>query len=100
MLPGLIPVKKQWRPGSLCYDAGIPMDNPIDRVIVTLNSLHVGDVDRILARLEEAEATLRQLAEEELVEKIGEARGAIQKGDVPLFRKRLQHVVSRLGHLR
>jgi len=31
---------------------------------------------------------------------LSEAEDALGRGDAPLFRKRVQHVVSRLGHLR
>jgi hypothetical protein len=76
------------------------VDERIDRAIVTLNSLKLGDVDRILLRLEQVTEVLRELSQEELVQSIQEAREAIRRADLPLFRKRVQHVVSRLGHLR
>lgn len=81
-------------------DARRDMENSIDRLITTLNSLHVGDLDRITARLEEASRELSAIEQPDLVEKVEEARQAIRRGDVPLFRKRLQMVVSRLGHRR
>jgi hypothetical protein len=76
------------------------VDKPVDWVIVTLNSLQIGDVDRILERLDEVGQALAEMAQDELVRSLQEARTAIRSGDVPLFRKRVQHVVSRLGHLR
>ena len=76
------------------------MDDRIDRAIVTLNSLQMGDVDRILLRLEQVTEVLTDLSQEALVQSIQEAREAIRQADLPLFRKRVQHVVSRLGHLR
>jgi hypothetical protein len=76
------------------------MDNAIDRVISTLNSLQIGDLDRIAVRLDEASRLLGEIEQPDLVEKVDEAREAIRRGDVPLFRKRLQLVVSRLGHRR
>lgn len=76
------------------------MDDRIDRAIVTLNSLQMGDVERILLRLEQVSEVLRELSQEALVQSIEEAREAIRQADLPLFRKRVQHVVSRLGHLR
>jgi cobalamin biosynthesis protein CobD/CbiB len=76
------------------------VDERIDRAIVTLNSLQMGDVDRILVRLEQVSELLRDLSQEALVQSIQEAHEAIRQADLPLFRKRVQHVVSRLGHLR
>jgi hypothetical protein len=97
--------RRLWYDGFLAASSLPPprsdaMDNAVDRVIVTLNSLQVGAVDRILIRLDEAQSALQDLAEEELVATLAEARVAIRSGDVPLFRKRVQHVVSRLGHRR
>ncbi|MFQ5669558.1 MAG: hypothetical protein ACE5HD_03435 [Acidobacteriota bacterium] len=76
------------------------MERDVDRVISNLNSIHLGDLDRIAGRLEEARRTLEQLDAQDLVASIQEAQRAIRQGDVPLFRRRVQHVVSRLGHLR
>jgi hypothetical protein len=76
------------------------MDTPIDRVISALNSIRVGDLDRIDALLGDVRGTLLGLDEPELIERVDEARQAIARGDVPLFRKRIQLIVSRLGHRR
>lgn len=76
------------------------MDTPIDRVISALNSIRVGDLDRIHVLLAEVRASLVDLGEAELIERVDEARAAITRGEVPLFRKRIQLVVSRLGHRR
>ena len=78
----------------------MPMDTPIDRVISALNSIRVGDLDRIDALLGEVRDTLLALGELEMIERVDEARQAIARGDVPLFRKRVQLIVSRLGHRR
>jgi hypothetical protein len=102
----------EWDHHGLCYDArpsprvnsprrtGFQMKETISRAISTLNSLGVGDLDRIHLRLGEVESDLAGLGAQELVEMLTDARGALDGGDVPLFRRRVQHVVSRLGHLR
>jgi hypothetical protein len=76
------------------------MKQTISRAISTLNSLGVGDLDRIRRRLDEVESDLSSLGEQGLVEMLADARSALDKIDIPLFRRRVQHVVSRLGHLR
>jgi DNA integrity scanning protein DisA with diadenylate cyclase activity len=76
------------------------MKKTISRAISTLNSLGVGDLDRIRKRLDEVMADLGTLEAEELITMLTDARTALDRGDVPLFRRRVQHAVSRLGHLR
>ncbi len=76
------------------------MGEAIDRIISTLNSIHLGELDRIVRRLDEVRDVLQDLEKPELEDYVNKARAAIQGGDLPLFRKRIQHVVSRLGHLR
>jgi hypothetical protein len=76
------------------------MSEHIRRAISTLNSLAMGDLERIRQRLQEVGASLTADGEEELAGILSEAEDALGRGDTPLFRKRVQHVVSRLGHLR
>ena len=76
------------------------MKQTISRAISTLNSLGVGDLDRIRQRLDEVESDLSSLGEQDLVGMLADARSALDNVDIPLFRRRVQHVVSRLGHLR
>ncbi|MFQ5719091.1 MAG: hypothetical protein ACE5IK_06045 [Acidobacteriota bacterium] len=80
--------------------ASLLMSDTIDQAISTLNSLAIGQVDVLLRRLQEARALIKDDGAPELLEALDEAREAISAGDLPLFRKRVQHVVSRLGHLR
>lgn len=72
----------------------------VDTLIAELNSLEIGQVDQLVAKLESGASTLQKLGHTELSEKLGEARGCLGRGDVPGFRKAVAHVVSRLGHLR
>ncbi len=60
----------------------------------------MGDLERIRQHLQEVGASLAAGGEAELAEMLSEAENALGRGDAPLFRKRVQHVVSRLGHLR
>lgn len=76
------------------------MSGSLDRLISTLNSIHIGELDRILSRLEGVRTGLREIHRPELEDCLDQAQRAIQHGDLGLFRKRIQHLVSRLGHLR
>ena len=70
------------------------------QIIAVLNSLTLGDLDAVRAKLEEASSACATLGHEELGGIIGEAREALARGDVKLFRKRVETAVARLGHLR
>ena len=76
------------------------MSSAIDKAIGTLNSIRVGELGRILVRLGEIRGTLETIGDPDLLDALEQAREAISTGDLPIFRKRVQHVVSRLGHLR
>ncbi|TDI35483.1 MAG: hypothetical protein E2P03_00710 [Acidobacteria bacterium] len=76
------------------------MKERITHAISILNSLAMGDLERIRQHLQEVGASLAAGGEAELAEMLSEAENALGRGDAPLFRKRVQHVVSRLGHLR
>lgn len=73
--------------------------NP-SQIISLLNSLGVGDVDKIVVKLEEAERACRELEQEELAARLAHAREALGRLDVKSYRKDVEAVVSKLGHLR
>lgn len=70
------------------------------QLIAFLNSLQLGDLDSLRARLVEAEGACEGLSRPELAERLAEARGALDSGDLKTFRRRVETVVSKLGHLR
>ncbi len=74
--------------------------NSVDSLIATLNTIEVGEMDKLRARLLEVRVELdrRQLAE--LVEKLDESLAALSRGDLKNFRRLKESIVSRLGHLR
>ncbi len=72
----------------------------VSRVLASLNSIHVGDMDAIRARLDEARSACLDLEQPELADKLREARQALDTADLRTFRKRVETVVARLGHLR
>lgn len=75
-------------------------EGPIRRIIAELNSLTIGDLDLLKEKLDRASRELLALGQEELSRKVTEARECLQKGDVPAYRKGVQNVVSKLGHVK
>lgn len=70
------------------------------QIIAQLNALQVGDAESIEQRLEEARQACMQLELGELAQKLDEARAALLQADLKTYRKRLETVVARLGHLK
>jgi hypothetical protein len=70
------------------------------QLIAFLNAMTCGDLDSIATKLEEARAACVGLGESGLSDKLVEAKGALVVGDLKTFRKRVQTVVSDLGHVR
>ena len=70
------------------------------QIIALLNSLSLGDLDAIRAKLEEASSACGALGREELAAVLVEARAALSTGDLKTYRKRVETAVARLGHLR
>ena len=70
------------------------------QIIALLNSLSLGDLDAIRAKLDEASRACDALGREELAAVLVEARGALSTGDLKTYRKRVETAVARLGHLR
>ena len=70
------------------------------QLIAFLNALGVGDLVSIGAKLEEARASCLNLQQSELADKLAEAGAALRAGDLKAYRRNLETVVSRLGHLK
>jgi hypothetical protein len=70
------------------------------QLIAHLNSMSVGALDGLALKLEQARQACLELEQTELAEKLVEAGRALEMADVKTFRKRLETVVARLGHLR
>jgi len=70
------------------------------QLIAFLNAMSFGDIVLLSAKLEEARVACLALAQADLVLRLEEARSALGKGDVRTFRKKIETVVSKLGHLR
>ncbi len=70
------------------------------QLIAHLNSMSVGALDGLAHKLEQARRACVELEQTELAEKLVEAGRALETADLKTFRKRLETVVARLGHLR
>jgi hypothetical protein len=70
------------------------------QLIAMLNALSVGEVGSLKGKLEEARLVCRELGYHELADKLGEAQAALRQADLKTYRKRVETVVARLGHLR
>ncbi len=70
------------------------------QLIAFLNALNVGELDLVAAKLDEARASCQELGQADLAEKLDEARAALRHADLRTYRKRVETVVARLGHLR
>jgi len=70
------------------------------QLIAFLNSMTCGDLDSIFTKLDEARSACDELGESGLSDKLSEARTALLGGDLKTYRKRVQTVVSGLGHVR
>ena len=69
-------------------------------LIAFLNAVRVGELDGIRGKLLRAREACVQLEQGALAEKLEEAEQALARADMKTYRKRLEAVVSRLGHLR
>ena len=69
-------------------------------VIVSLNTLRIGDLDGIRGRIRDAEQQVRSSGHVELGDKLGEAAAALEQGRFSEYRRLISLVVSRLGHLK
>ena len=70
------------------------------QLVVFLNAIAVGDLEAIRAKLIVARDACRDLDQTELVTKLDEAIEGLGQGDLKLYRKRVEAVVSKLGHLK
>jgi hypothetical protein len=70
------------------------------QLLAYLNAMVLGDLDSIHDKLGEARRACVALDQEALADKLLEAEQALARADLKTFRKRMETVVARLGHLR
>jgi len=69
-------------------------------LIEVLNNLTTGELSRLNARFAEVRAEAERLGLVEVAAILDEARAALDAGDLKVFRRKIHHAVSRLGHVR
>jgi hypothetical protein len=70
------------------------------KIIATLNALNVGEMDLIRAKLDQARQACLDLEQQDLAARLTEASSALLKADLKTYRKRVESVISQLGHLK
>lgn len=72
----------------------------VKSLIEGLNSLNVGEVSTLSSRVKQYRDEAQDSGLNEVTEILDEALASLQAMDVKTFRKKIQHSVSRLGHVR
>ena len=70
------------------------------QLIAFLNAINVGELDGIRAKLAQAREACIDLDQDDLAGKLLEAEDALFEADMRTYRKRIETVIARLGHLR
>jgi hypothetical protein len=70
------------------------------QLIAYLHSINIGDLDGIRTKLDAARHACQDLGQDELAGILSEAEQALGRADMKTYRKRIETVVARLGHLR
>ena len=70
------------------------------KLISHLNAISVGDLDSIQAKLDEAREACVAIEQPDLADKLLEASDALRRADMKTYRRRVETVVSKLGHIR
>ena len=70
------------------------------QIIGSLNALQRGELDSIRSTLHEARLACLDLQQETLAQQLDEADRALTSADLRTYRKRVETVIARLGHLK
>jgi hypothetical protein len=70
------------------------------QLIAHLNALHLGELDGIRQKLEQARLACVELDQSGLAQQLGDASSALERADIRHYRKCVETVISRLGHVR
>ena len=70
------------------------------QIIANLHSLNLGEMAAIRTKIDQARAACSRLDRSDLVEKLDEAGEALERADLKTYRRRLETVIARLGHLK
>ncbi|RMG48794.1 MAG: hypothetical protein D6718_01050 [Acidobacteria bacterium] len=69
-------------------------------LIDTLNNLTVGELGTLASRVGEVRSEAAKMGLDEVAAILDEALGCLDRCDLKGFRKKIQHAVSRLGHVK
>ena len=70
------------------------------QLVAYINAIRVGEMDGIRSKLEEARRGCLELEQAELAATLSEAEAALDQADMKIYRKRMETVIARLGHLK
>jgi hypothetical protein len=70
------------------------------QIIGSLNALHRRELGVIRTTLNEARRACLELRQETLAQQLDEADQALRNADLRTYRKRVETVIARLGHLK
>ena len=70
------------------------------KLIAFLNAIDVGELDGIRVKLAQAREACIDLEQDDLAGKLTEAEEALFEADMKTYRKRIETVIARLGHIR
>ena len=70
------------------------------QLVAYINAIRVGEMDGIRGKLDEARKACRDLDQEDLAQVLTEAEAALDQADMKVYRKRMETVIARLGHLK
>lgn len=77
-----------------------PAGMTTSQLIAFLHALKLGDLEALTAKLGEARGACLAMGQAELAACVEEASAALRQADLKTYRRKLETVVSRLGHLR
>lgn len=69
-------------------------------LILRLNSLSIGDLSALAVKLGSIRDSLVEIGQPDLAARLSEAGAALSEGRIQEYRRLVNQVVSRLGHLR
>jgi hypothetical protein len=72
----------------------------VEKLIAGLNALNLGELDGLRSRLAHLRQACREIDQLELAAMLEEADAALEVADMKIYRKRLETVIARLGHLK
>ena len=72
----------------------------VEKLIAGLNALNLGELDGLRSRLAHLRQACSEIDQQELAAMLEEADAALEVADMKVYRKRLETVIARLGHLK